>query len=211
MTICALLLGAAVLRPAAVGAAEVRDARPALRQRVDRRHADPLRGAAGADGGAAVELGHAVHARALRLAGGRGDRRVRRRLRPDLPAGAGRARRAARRCADVEVPEEDDARTAAAAGAAAGAGLDHRRPCRVHGLDGLHVALSGAVPRRLPDLPRLRPRHGAVSEPGRAQGAAAGRLLPRRARDPRRPAGVVDRAGPRQPERGRRCSPRRRS
>ncbi len=89
---------AAVLRPAALGAAEVRDARPALRQRVDRRHADPLRGAAGADGGAAVELGHAVHARALRLAGGRGDRRVRRRLRPDLPAGAGRARHAAARC-----------------------------------------------------------------------------------------------------------------
>ena len=86
----------AVLRPAAVGAAEVRDARPAVRQRVDRRHADPLRGAAGADGGAAVELGHAVHARALRLAGRRGDRRVGRRLRADLPAGAGRARRAAR-------------------------------------------------------------------------------------------------------------------
>ena len=67
----------AVLRPAAVVAAEVRDARPALRQRVDRRHADPLRGAAGADGGAAVELGYAVHARRT-SAGGRSWRSSRR-------------------------------------------------------------------------------------------------------------------------------------
>ena len=76
MTICALLLGAAVLRPAARHAAEVRDARPAVRQRLDRRHADALRRAAGADGGAAVGMGHAVHADALRLARGRCDRRV---------------------------------------------------------------------------------------------------------------------------------------
>ena len=59
MTICALLLGPPVLRPSSQHAAEVRHARPAVRQRVDRRHADPLRGAAGADGGAALGLGPA--------------------------------------------------------------------------------------------------------------------------------------------------------
>ncbi len=50
---------APVLRPRAEPAAEVRDARPAVRQHLDRRHAHAFRGAAGADGGAAVGLGHA--------------------------------------------------------------------------------------------------------------------------------------------------------
>ena len=209
MTICALLLGAAVLRPASPRAAEVRDARPAVRQRVDRRHADPLRGAAGADGGAAVGLGHAVHARAFRMAGGRGHRRVhgvyvlifRREL----------AELARRPVPDIDVPEEHDAR---------GEGRQTLLPVPAwvtiaHAVfmawTVFNVALPGAVPRRVPVLPRLRPRHGAVSEPGRPQGAAAGRLLPRGPGHPRRPAGLVDRAGARQPERDSRCSPPRRS
>ena len=71
-------------------APEVRDAGPALRQRLDRRHADPLRGAAGADGGAAVGLGPPF------MLGHFGWRAVvaivaRRCLLPRLPAGAGRA------------------------------------------------------------------------------------------------------------------------
>ena len=72
MTICALLLAPSVLRPAAEHAPQIRDARAAVRQRLDRRNADPFRGAAGPHGGAAVGMGHGVHAHALRLA--RGDR-----------------------------------------------------------------------------------------------------------------------------------------
>ena len=67
--------GAAVLRPEPSTAAEVRDARPAVRERLDRRHADAFRRAAGADGRAALGVGHAVHARPFRLARGARDRR----------------------------------------------------------------------------------------------------------------------------------------
>ena len=58
MTICALLLRAPVLRSRAQHAAEVRDARAVVRERLDRRHADAFRRAARADGGAALGLGH---------------------------------------------------------------------------------------------------------------------------------------------------------
>ena len=63
---------APVLRSATQShAPQVRDARAAVRQRLDRRHADAFRRAAGADGGAPVGVGHAVHAATLRLARGR--------------------------------------------------------------------------------------------------------------------------------------------
>ena len=75
MTICALLLARQFydlepsrrLKYATLGVA--------VRERLDRRHADALRRAAGADGGAPVGLGHAVHAGAFRLARGARDRR----------------------------------------------------------------------------------------------------------------------------------------
>ena len=166
MTICALLLARQFydLEPSA--APEVRDARPAVRQRLDRRHADALRGAAGADGGAAVGLGHAVHARPLRLARGAGDRRLDAGLLPAVPA------RAARRW-PTRPPSPDVERAATTRPPARGA----RCPCppwitavapRVHGVDGRQRALPGAVPRRLPVLPRLRARDRRVSEPHRA-------------------------------------------
>ena len=56
----------------------------------------------------------------------------------------------------------------------------------------------------------VRARDGAVSEPRRAQDAAAGRLLPGRSRHPRRPAGMVDCAGARAALPRRRCSSARR-
>ena len=76
MTICALLLARQFfdLQPAA--RLKYRDAGAALRERLDRRHADALRGAAGPDGGPSVGLGYGLHARAFRLARGRGDRGV---------------------------------------------------------------------------------------------------------------------------------------
>ena len=63
MTVSALLLGASVLQRRPEPPAALRDARPAVRERVDRRHAHALRGAAGAHGVARVGVGHAVHAR----------------------------------------------------------------------------------------------------------------------------------------------------
>ena len=136
MTICALLLGTAVLRPAALDAPEVRDAGPAVRQRVDRRDADALRRAAGVDGGAAVGMGHPVHARAFRLAGASSPSSMstaiyfmlfRRELqglaaRPPVP--------------EVEHPRRGGGR------AAAGAALGGRRAPGVHGVDRVHRALS---------------------------------------------------------------------
>ena len=67
-------------------AAAVCDARPAVRERVDRRHPDPFRSAAGPDGGASVGLGHAVHAGAFRLASRAGDRDVDGCVLPGVPA-----------------------------------------------------------------------------------------------------------------------------
>ena len=166
MTICALLLGAAVLRSAAARAAEVRDARPAVRQRVDRRHADALRGAAGADGGAAVGLGHAVHARRT-SAGGRSLAIVAstRRLRPDLPAGAGRALATRPRGAGRRACRRRTTRRRARA--AAGAGVDHRRPRRLHGVDGVQrrtirrCSSAGSCSSSASSAPRRRIRAGS--------------------------------------------------
>ena len=69
----------AVLRPQSGSAPEIRDPRAALRQRLGRRHADPLRGAPRVDGGAPLGLGHRLHGDPHRLARGAGDRGV------DLP------------------------------------------------------------------------------------------------------------------------------
>ena len=62
MTIAALLLARQFYDLEPGRAPEVRDARAAVRQRLDRRHAHAFRRAAGADGGAALGLGHRVHA-----------------------------------------------------------------------------------------------------------------------------------------------------
>ena len=71
MTICALLLARQFYDLQPSMRSEIRHAGPVVRQRLDRRHADPLRCATGADGRAPVGMGHAVHARPLRLAIGR--------------------------------------------------------------------------------------------------------------------------------------------
>ena len=78
MTIAALLLARQFYELQPDPPAEIRDAGPALRERLDRRHAHALRRAAGADGGPRLELGHAVHAGALRVARRARHRRSRR-------------------------------------------------------------------------------------------------------------------------------------
>ena len=158
MTICALLLARQFYDLAAEHAPEVRHARAAVRQRVDRRHADALRRAAGVDGRAAPGAGTCPSCSAT-SAGGRCWRSSRRRssyfllFRRELRSSASRpaapGRRRARR------------RPRRRSGMAAGARLDHRRPHVLHGLDGAHGALSGVVPRRLPGLPGIRQSHGA--------------------------------------------------
>ena len=159
MTIAALLLGRQFYDLNPGPRAQVRDPRTAVRQRLDRRHADAFRGAAGADGGAALGLGHGLHADAHRLARGRRDRR-RRTLAyfADLPPRAASAGARCRRQPDIDRGEEN-IDGAASPAAVAGAGLGHVGARAVHRLDGLHLALSGAVSRRVPLLPRLRARH----------------------------------------------------
>ena len=123
MTICALLLARQFYDLQPVAATEVRDAGPAVRQRLDRRHADAFRRAAGVDGGAACGTG--TRRSCCAHFGWRavvGHRRLGRRLLPALPPRAGRARRASRRRADVERARGRRRRGDAAA---AGAGVDH--------------------------------------------------------------------------------------
>ena len=166
---------APVLRSRAKRAAEVRDAGPAVRQRLDRRHADALRRAADAHGGAAVGMGHGVHARAASagarsLAIGVSTLAYCLLFRKELAALAERPP-----AADVERPDEE----------AAGPTLLPVPPWVV----AAHLAfmawtvavlpLPGALPRRVPVLPRLRARDGRLSEPCRVEDAAARRVLPR--------------------------------
>ena len=163
MTICALLLGAPVLRPRAERAAEVRDARPAVRERLDRRHAHAFRRAAGADGGAAVGLGHAVHARALRLARGAGDRRLDRWstslvFRRELAALATRPP-----VPDVEQPDDDDRPASGLLPVPAWVTAVHMA---FMAWTVLNAHYPGAVHRRLPVLPRLRRGHRARTRAG---------------------------------------------
>ena len=95
---------------------------------------------------------------------------------------------------------EEDTDGVARAELLAGAGVDHRRSRAVHGLDGRSTShypalfLGGFL--FFLGFARATAR---VSEPRRAARAAARRLLPRRPGDPRRPAGVVDRARAREP------------
>ena len=92
--------------------AEVRDARPALREHLDWRNAHPLRRAAHADGGPALGVEHAVRARAFRLACGACGRPVGARLLPLVStrasiAGAGGApapRSPSRRAGRLPIP-----------------------------------------------------------------------------------------------------------
>jgi hypothetical protein len=80
MTLAALMLRERLCSGRRVASAEVRHAGRAVRQCLDRRHADPVCRAAGADGGRQVELGPGLHAHPLRLegrAGGAGQRRRR--------------------------------------------------------------------------------------------------------------------------------------
>ena len=104
---------------------------------------------------------------ALRLARGVGDRRRRTLVYfAALPPRARRARRRAARSPTSSGRTKTPRRRRDAA--AAGAGLGHGRPHAVHGVDGVHRALPGAVRRRVPVLPRLREGDGAVPEPHRS-------------------------------------------
>ena len=100
---------------------------PPLRQRLDRRHADAFRGAAGAHGARVLGLVDAVHARALRLARHRRHRRVDRGIflvfRREF-AGSRRAAGAGRRAAG--------GRPGATHDAPAGAAMAHRGARRLH-------------------------------------------------------------------------------
>ena len=190
--------GAAVLRSAAQHAPEVRDARPAVRQRVDRRHADPLRRAAGADGGAVLGLGHAVHARPLRLARRAGDSPSRRRstscsFRTELRGARARSRR---------VPDVERARRGRGASAAALLPVPAWITV-VHVLFMAWTVFNAHYPALfiggfLIFLGFARAT-AVYQSRRRPEGAAAGRLLPGRPGDPRRAAGLVDCAGAGQP------------
>ena len=177
--IVAPLLGSFITEPAAMTIAALllarqffdldpsRDLRyatlgPAVRQRLDRRHADPLRRAARADGRGPVGLGYAVHAEPLRLAGRRRDRRARPCC---IPVFFRREFAAlARRDGQSPMPSgrPDDA-------------TPGQRLLPVPAwVTIVHLAfmawtvreraLPGAVHRRLPVLPRLRASHVAVSD-----------------------------------------------
>src|SRR6185436_965919 len=81
-----------VLRPAAEREIEIRDARPAVRERLAGWNADAFRCPADPDGGAAMELGRGVRLRTFRLACGPLDRDLDPRLLPRLPPGIQDAR-----------------------------------------------------------------------------------------------------------------------
>ena len=84
---------APALRPRSEPAAPVRHARPPLRERVGRGDADALRRAPGPDGRRSVGLGPRLHGGALRLEGGRRNRRGHTGLRARLPEGVRGAER----------------------------------------------------------------------------------------------------------------------
>ena len=90
MTICALLLARQFYDLQPVVTPQVRDARPAVCERVHRRNADPLCRAPHPDGRPHLGLGHHVCHEPLRLAIGAGDPGVERDLPPHVSA---RARR----------------------------------------------------------------------------------------------------------------------
>ena len=79
MTISALLLARQFFVAEAGRGAEVRHARSALREHIDRRHADALRRAADPDGRATLGVGYGIRPRTLRMAC-RAGHRVSRRL-----------------------------------------------------------------------------------------------------------------------------------
>ena len=197
MTICALLLARQFYDLQPVDAAEVRDARPAVRQRLDRRHADALRRAAGADGRAPVGLGHAVHARPLRLARGRWRSSCR------TPSTSSLFRRELAALADAAAACR---RRTAGRGRRPGAerccrcrrGSPSSTCCSWRGRSSTRTTrrCSSAASCSSSASPRRPPPYQSRIE---LQGAAAGRLLPRRAGHPRRPAGLVDRAGAGEP------------
>jgi hypothetical protein len=176
MTIAALLLAKQfyVLKPSSP--AEVCDARPAFREHLHRRHADAFRGAAGADGGGGLGVEHDLHVHALRVARGAGHRAVERRLPAGFPERIARAPAAV----DPKARPEE----------AVPLWVTRCICCSsVHGVGG---APPGAVYRRVPLLPGVRAGDGAPPEQGGAEVAHAGGLFPRRSRDPRRLAGLVD-------------------
>ena len=108
-----------------------------------------------------------------------------------------RAGRRGRRRPDVDVPEDD---AAAHGRAPARAGVADRRAHGVHGVDGPHRALSRRSSSAASCSSSASPRATAAYQSRiELQGAAARRILPGRTGDPRRAAGLVDRAGARQP------------
>ena len=165
MTICALLLGAPVLRPASpaprlkyatlgllfvnvsIGGTLTHFAAPPVLM-VARPWGWDTR----------------VHVQPLRLAGRRRDR-GRERSSTTWCSGASFAALGHRELPGRHAPADDGRRTASRC---CRAGLGHGRARALHGLDRDERALSGALRRRLPVLPRLRHGDRRVSEPDRA-------------------------------------------
>ncbi len=88
MTISRAPPGPPVLQPSAGHALEVRDARPAVRQRVNRRHPDAFRRSAHPDGLAAVDMGYSRSCSGTSAGGRCGNRSLDDGVLPGVPARA---------------------------------------------------------------------------------------------------------------------------
>ena len=143
------------------------------------------------DGGRRLGLGHAVHAEPLRLARRLGDRAVNRRPTTCSSARSWRRSAARRTCRTSRSPAEDAAIGRSLLPVPAWVTLVH---VAFMAWAVVNRALPGVVHWRLPVLPRVHERHRRYQSAARHQDAAAGRVLPRGPRRPRRAAGLVDRA-----------------
>ena len=192
MTISALLLATSVLRSAAERPIDVRDARSAVRERIDRWDIDPLRGTSSVDGGSPVGVGLRCSCCRI-LAGAPSSPFCVSNLTVLRPVSEGDCVRLSARPPQVDVDQPDEAApldTPALLPVPAWVvGGSHP----LHRVDGAELALPGDVHRRVPVLPRVRAGDRRLPEPGRVAHAAAGRVLPRRPGDSWRAAGVVDR------------------
>ncbi|KAJ8137746.1 hypothetical protein OY671_009041, partial [Metschnikowia pulcherrima] len=161
---------------------QVPDARRAVRQRLHRRRADLVRGAAGADGGVHLRSGLGLHGAAFRSARGGGG--VPERGPADLhsPQGAagalgGHGRRGRRAGRQGQPP--------------AGAGAGDADPPGVPGGGGAERASSGDLPGPADDVHRFCRGLQAPPEPPAHQGGADGGFLPGGPGGAGRPAEVV--------------------
>ncbi len=204
MTIAALLLARQFYDLKPSPRVEVRHARSALRERVDRRDAHALRRAADPDGRATLGMGYR-HSSSATSDGAPRWRSPISTLGYYLVFRREFTALASRQPVPDVIPPAPDA-----------VAFGQRLLPIPWGVTAVYVlfmvwtvvdcALSRAVPDGIPVLPWLRSRVGSVLDVVRLQDAAARRILSRRPRRPRRAAGLVDRAGDLQPRPRHRCS-----